>query len=135
MADEDTGSLFGNLASRDTTATGEGSSMERGMRKAASVLGALINPAATFGGSVAEKIGGLATPTRKKVGNGHWGKGELKSAGGSQTVVPKSIMLQGDPCPEMCILDHKGEEMACSTPKKGAKCKMSKTQKTMTIGA
>lgn len=79
-------------------------------------------------------------PTSKKSGAGNWGS-KLESAGGSQTVVPKEVMMKGDePC--VYIVNHKGEDIGClgSEPccEKKEKCEhsgMSKEQKVMTVGA
>lgn len=82
-------------------------------------------------GSMCAKMGeSSVTPTRKRVGKGDWGKGELKSAGGSQTVVEASVMLQGDKATSPTITNHKGEPMS-------EECcgKMGKTQKAMSVGA
>jgi hypothetical protein len=65
---------------------------------------------------------------RGKVGRGDWGKGELQSAGGSQTVVPMSTMLKGDE-PKVDILDHKNEVIGKVSGKMG------KTQRVMSVGA
>lgn len=80
----------------------------------------------------ASKLGEMAaSPTRKKIGKGDWGKGELKSAGGSQTVVEASVMLQGDKATPPTITNHKGEPMS-----EDCCCgKMGKTQKAMSVGA
>ena len=80
-----------------------------------------------------------SSPTRKKVGKGHWGS-EMKSAGGSCTVVEKSEMIQGN-IPPVMITNHRGEvigkvgEAGDSCCEKGGCGKMGNTQKVMTIGA
>jgi hypothetical protein len=70
---------------------------------------------------------GGASMTRSKIGLGHW-KNELKSAGGSQTVLSAPEMLKGDKVKPIKILNHKGEVGECTG-------KMGKTQRRMAVGA
>jgi hypothetical protein len=78
----------------------------------------------------AAKLGsGTVVPTRSTSGKGGWGKGESKSAGGSQTVVSAAEMCKGDKAVAPVITNHKGEPLCC-----GKSCKMGKTQRAMMVG-